>query len=107
VLRLKTPQDMEGLKAVQARLLDNAVRMLGVGGILIYCTCSLQKDEGERQIEALLQRKAPVVRLPVTPPETGGLETLITQEGDLRILPFHLAAHGGMDGFYIARLRRV
>ena len=43
----------------------------------------------------------------VQPDEVGGLEMLLTPAGEVRILPFHLAAHGGMDGFYAARLRRL
>jgi 16S rRNA (cytosine967-C5)-methyltransferase len=104
VLHLKTRKDMDGLMDTQARLLESAVRMLAPGGVLVYCTCSLQKDEGERQIARLLDKGAPVKRLPVDPGELGGLDSLITPEGDVRILPFHLAPLGGMDGFYISRL---
>ena len=35
-------------------LLDAAARMLNQGGVLVYCTCSLEMDEGERQIERFL-----------------------------------------------------
>ncbi len=107
VLHLKTPQDMQGLMEVQARLLAQAVRMLAPGGILIYCTCSLQKDEGERQIENLLSTGAPVSRMPILAGEIGGMDSLITPDGDVRVFPFHMAALGGMDGFYIARLRKA
>ena len=34
--------------------------------------------------------------------ELGGLDILLTTDGDVRILPFHQATHGGMDGFYIS-----
>lgn len=106
VYYLKTPQDMERLLVMQARLLDNAARILAPGGVLIYCTCSLQKAEGERQVESLLDRNDKIRRLPVAPAEIAGMDMLLTQEGDIRILPFHLAAHGGMDGFYISRLQK-
>ncbi len=104
VPHLKTPQDMASLMDTQSRLLHSAVRMLAPGGVLVYCTCSLQKDEGERQIEHLLKSGAPVGRLPVAAREIGGMDSLITSDGDIRVLPFHMAALGGMDGFYIARL---
>ncbi len=106
-LSLKTPQDMAGLMVVQERLLKNAVGMLAPGGVLIYCTCSLQKDEGERQVQVLLNTGAPVKRLPIAASEVGGLDSLITPDGDVRALPYHMAMHGGMDGFYIARLVRI
>jgi 16S rRNA (cytosine967-C5)-methyltransferase len=45
-------------------------------------------------------------RLPVTAAETGGLPVLLTPDGDVRTLPSHLAEQGGMDGFFMARLKR-
>ncbi len=107
ILRLKTAQDVESLVNLQTRLLRNAADMLGVGGVLIYCTCSLQRDEGERQIESLLAERPDMQRVPVAPAEIGDYEELIDPHGDLRILPFHLAPHGGMDGFFISRLTKT
>ncbi len=104
---LKMPRDMEGLIAVQSRLLAQAGKILGVGGLLIYCSCSLQKDEGERQVEAFLSRNPNFQRVPIAPEEIGNYGELIDPNGDLRILPFHLAAQGGIDGFYVARLTKV
>lgn len=104
VLHSKTPEDVERLTELQARLLENAASMLETGGILVYCTCSLQKAEGEAQIEFFLRHHPEMKRLPITAEDVAGVEESLTAEGDLRILPMHLAAHGGMDGFYIARL---
>lgn len=106
VLHLKTAQDVTRLAATQERLLDNACAQLAAGGMLVYCTCSLQKDESERQIENLLARNPAMRREPVMAAELPGMEALVTPEGDVRVLPYHLAAQGGMDGFFIARLRR-
>lgn len=106
VLHLKSPRDLDSLMDVQARILANAVNMLAPGGILVYATCSLQKAEGERQIDALLKRERSVQRFPVAPEEIGGIAGIITGQGDVRVLPYHLAALGGMDGFYIARLTK-
>jgi 16S rRNA (cytosine967-C5)-methyltransferase len=50
--------DIAGLVAQQARLLDAAWPMLGPGGRLVYATCSVLKDENERQIDAFLARTA-------------------------------------------------
>lgn len=107
ILHLKTAQDMESLIAVQARLLDHAAEILGVGGLLVYCTCSLQRAEGEAQVERLLAARPDLQRVPVAAAEIGDYAELIDANGDLRILPFHLAPHGGMDGFYAARLTKV
>jgi len=104
---LKTGADVARLASLQARLLDAAVAMLAPGGTLIYGVCSLEAEEGPRQVEQLQARGAPVRRVPVEAAEIGGLKQCITDEGDLRSLPCHLADQGGLDGFYAARLRRV
>ena len=101
---LKHPKDLESLANTQARLLENASGMLKSGGILIYCTCSLFKDEGENQIDAFLSAHPDYSRSPICSEEIGGMSEMIDANGDLRILPFHLATNGGMDGFYVARL---
>jgi 16S rRNA (cytosine967-C5)-methyltransferase len=81
--------------------------MMPPGSLIVYCTCSLQAEEGVDQIEALLAQGHPVRRRPVSATEVGGLVELITPAGDLRSLPCHLAEKGGMDGFYVARLERL
>ena len=104
---LKRPEDLPKLTALQDRLLDNAVAMTAPSGVIVYATCSLQPEEGPARIAALLARGAPVARFPIGHGEIGGLAELLTPEGELRSLPSHLAACGGMDGFYACRLRRV
>ncbi len=105
---LKTHADLTSLVDLQARLLQNALTMLAPGGILIYCTCSLQKAEGENQIARLLQAQGgQIERAPIAASEIGGLSELITAEGDLRIFPSHLGGIGGMDGFFVSRLRKL
>ncbi|MFV3074004.1 RsmB/NOP family class I SAM-dependent RNA methyltransferase [Niveispirillum fermenti] len=107
VARLKTEEDVEKLARIQSRLLYRAVDMLKPGGTLVYCTCSLQPEEGENQITNLLYRRPEMVIEPVTPDEVGGLTDLLTGDGFVRCTPGHLAEQGGMDGFFAARLRRT
>ena len=106
-LFLKSPADVARLVLVQDRLLEAAIRLTEPGGLLVYCVCSLQKEEGETRIEKLLSEGAPVTREPISADEVGGLPELITPDGDLRTLPCHLADRGGMDAFFAARLRRI
>ena len=103
---LKTPDDLAKLVPLQDRLLAAAVEMTAPGGVLVYCVCSLQPEEGPQRIAALLAAGAPVAFLPIDPAEIGGLAETITGTGELRTLPCHLAGLGGLDGFYAARLRR-
>jgi len=106
VPHLKTPEDVTRLASVQERLLGAAVDMLAPGGTLVYCTCSLEQQEGKQQVEKLLARGAPIKRVPVDPAEIGGLKECISAEGDVRTLPCHLAQLDGLDGFFAARLVR-
>jgi 16S rRNA (cytosine967-C5)-methyltransferase len=106
VPHLKTPDDVARLAAVQARLLDAAVDMLAPGGTLVYCTCSLEPQEGIDQVARLIARDHAVTRRPIAAHEIGGLAECLTGDGDLRTLPCHLAGRDGLDGFYAARLVR-
>jgi 16S rRNA (cytosine967-C5)-methyltransferase len=102
----RTPDDVTRMAELQARLLDAAVEMLAPGGVLVYASCSLQPEEGPLVIEQALGRALPLGRLPVQAVELDGLAVEITPAGDVRTLPSDLAGRGGLDGFFIARLRR-
>jgi len=107
ILRLKTPEDVVKLARAQGRLAARAVDLLKPGGILVYCTCSLQPEEGEVRIERLLASDDRVERLPIEADEIGGLSELLNERGEIRGLPGMLADLGGVDGFFVARLRRT
>ncbi len=102
----KTPEDVMRMATLQRQLLDAAVQMLEPGGILVYASCSLQPEEGALLIAQALATGLPMARLPVEARELGGLPVPITDDGDVRTLPCHLAERGGLDGFFISRLRR-
>jgi 16S rRNA (cytosine967-C5)-methyltransferase len=102
----KTLVDVARMAELQGRLLAAAVEMARPGGLVVYASCSLQPEEGPQVIEGALAAGLPVERLPVQPAELAGLAVDITPAGDVRTLPCHLAEQGGLDGFYIARLRR-
>jgi 16S rRNA (cytosine967-C5)-methyltransferase len=78
---------------------------------LVYCTCSLEPEEGVEIVRALLERDPRLQRQPIAAAEVGGLGELISPDGDLRTLPCHLAdpdsRMAGLDGFYAARLARI
>jgi 16S rRNA (cytosine967-C5)-methyltransferase len=102
----KTPQDLIQLIRLQGELLERATRLVRPGGTLVYCTCSLEPEEGEQQIARLLSTHPEMARRPVEPGEIGGLNEAITKDGDVRTLPCHWGEQGGMDGFFAARLVR-
>jgi len=105
---LKQEADIATLGALQARLLQKASALLEPGGTLIYCTCSLEPEEGEHAVAALLAADATLRRHPIQPSEVAGLAEIVTDEGELRTLPCHLPHPdpklAGLDGFYAARL---
>jgi 16S rRNA (cytosine967-C5)-methyltransferase len=107
VARIRGPEDVAELAAVQARLLGAAADLLAPGGVLVYAVCSLEPEEGRDQVARVLDERPELVRDPVEAAELGGLDMLLDGEGALRTLPCHLAEHGGMDGFYAARLVRA
>ncbi len=102
----KQPADVQRMTGLQDGLLDKAVDSLAPGGVLVYAVCSLQQEEGEQRIAALLHRRSGLDRQPIATEELRGLPVMIDDTGAVRTLPCHLAEKGGMDGFYIARLRR-
>ena len=107
---LKSESDITALIEMQRKLIDRAVELTKSGGMLIYCVCSLEPEEGERQIADLLARDDRVERVPISPAEAFGHPELLNNTGELRTLPFHFPDSeprwGGLDGFFAARLRR-
>ena len=103
----KNTADVDNLAVVQQRLLEAAVEMVKPGGIIVYCTCSLEPEEGENRITQLIASGAGVKELPVTNVEAGGFTELLNENGQLRTLPSHMIDIGGMDGFFAARLKKL
>jgi 16S rRNA (cytosine967-C5)-methyltransferase len=105
---LRQEADIAALTALQRRLLQKAAHLLRPGGTLVYCTCSLEPEEGEAQIAALLAADSGLKRVPIAAHEVAGLTDILTADGDLRTLPCHLPHDdprlAGLDGFYAARL---
>jgi len=105
---LRQEGDIAPMTALQKRLLQKAATLLKPGGTLVYCTCSLEPEEGEGAISALLAAESGLRRVPIDPAEVAGLAEIVTPAGDLRTLPCHLPHSdqrlAGLDGFYAARL---
>ncbi len=110
ILHLKREEDTAAAAALQSRLLDAAARLVKAGGLLVYCTCSLEPEEGERQIERFLDQRPDFRRQPTSAAEISADTAWVTPSGDLRTLPFHgetdQPGMSGMDGFFAARLVR-
>ncbi|MDQ7260784.1 methyltransferase domain-containing protein [Paracoccus sp. PS-1] len=103
--RIRDGAGLAELTGLQARLIDHALTLLKPGGRLVYATCSLLPAEGEDQLAAALARHP---GLTVEAPQAAGIEPgWITPQGGLRLRPDLWPERGGMDGFFIARLRKT
>lgn len=100
---IKDDSDIAGLVDLQTAMIDRALTFLKPGGRLVFCTCSLLAQEGEDQLTATLARHP---GLTVERPSLQGIDPdWITPDGGLRLRPDYWAELGGMDGFFMARLR--
>jgi 16S rRNA (cytosine967-C5)-methyltransferase len=108
---LKREADVGALAGAQRRLIERAATLVRPGGILVYCTCSLEPEEGVAVVDDLLARDGGLCRAPVAASEIGNLDELLTPAGDLRTLPCQLPdpepKMAGLDGFFAARINRL
>ena len=102
----RTAADIAALSRLQAAILANAASQLRPGGVLVYAVCSLEAEEGPDRIAGVLAENSELERLPIDASALGPIAAALTPDGDVQTLPCHLAAQGGMDGFFIARIRR-
>ncbi|MGE0844768.1 MAG: RsmB/NOP family class I SAM-dependent RNA methyltransferase [Flavobacteriaceae bacterium] len=103
--------DIVSLAGVQSAMLDRARGLLKPGGCLVYATCSLEPEEGEKQAEAFLARFPDMRRDRVDAEEAGIFSRCVDAAGDIRILPTALDGRepgfAGCDGFFAARFTRL
>lgn len=97
-IRYKSISEMDGLPALQLKILETQASYVKKGGVLLYSTCTLLKRENEEVVNAFLakHREYGLEPLPlpgVFPENKTGMLTLIPGEYDT-------------DGFFICRLRR-
>lgn len=90
----------------QRDLLRCCTDLLGHDGILLYCTCSLEPEEGENQVEAFLAEHKNFKEIKDVPADLKSFVKEGVRGIGLRTFPTLLADRGGMDGFFIARLQR-
>ena len=105
VPHLKQPEDVARLAVVQENLLRAAVEMLRPGGTLVYCTCSLEPEEGPRRIEALLRSRR-AGRAPADRRRTSSARRPSGSPPRAICAPCRAISreYDGIDGFYGARL---
>lgn len=95
---LRRPTDIGQLALIQARLLSTLWPLVKPGGRLLYCTCSVFRDEGDHQIKAFLARNTDALLMP----SPGHL--LPQGSSEAAVLPDNLKREH--DGFYYALLEK-
>lgn len=107
IMYQKKEEDIFSLAKLQSDLLDASWRLLKKDGILVYCTCSLEKEEGEYQIENFIKRKKDSILEKINTQEIDKKLKVSNKNKWLRIFPNSLDFEGGNDGFFIARIKKV
>lgn len=96
----KTPDDAASIARLQRQMLSAVSGLVKPGGILVYSTCTIEREENQRAVAEFLRDHAEFIAEPF---EVPALEALPQAGGaGVQILPNQF----GSDGFYIARLRR-
>jgi len=97
-IRLKDPDTMKDLPALQLQILQNQANYVKKGGVLLYSTCTLVRRENEGVVEKFLKSNPEFVTEPLTLPEPFPKN----ESGWLALVP----GEYDTDGFFICRLRR-
>ncbi len=102
----KDGQEFASLIELQTAMIDHAWSLVRPGGRLVFCTCSLLPDEGEMQVEDALTRHKDMTADP-SAFDLPGLDAGWRDGMGLRTRPDYWSDLGGMDGFYMASLRKA
>jgi 16S rRNA (cytosine967-C5)-methyltransferase len=92
--------DLAVLTASQRDLLAAAAAIVAPGGLLVYSTCSLEREENDAQVDEFLAGRPEWV---LDPPPRGAVPDSVLDAGRLRVLP----QRHDVDGAFAARLRRT
>ena len=95
----KKEKELKEIQTIQRKILENASKYVKVGGNLLYSTCTINKDENEKNIRWFLKNHD---NFKVKTINFGSAENLVYDElGCVTVLPNEY-----MDGFFIANLYR-
>lgn len=92
---LRKETDIAALTILQKTILNAIWPLLASGGMLLYATCSVLKEENEEQIQDFLSTHIDAIELPITSDEWG-IPGICGRQ--------IMTGESSMDGFYYARL---
>ena len=94
---LRRADDIPPLQALQQSILRAVWPLLAPGGIMVYATCSILKQENEQQIAAFLAAHPDAIELPID--ATWGVAGSHGRQ--------IMTGESAMDGFYYARIGKA
>lgn len=97
-IRYKDPKELEDLPQIQGEILANVAGYVRPGGVLLYSTCTLRREENEEVVQAFLAGHPEFHREAFRLPGPLGL----VEAGECTLWPQRLET----DGFFLARLRK-
>ena len=100
-IKYKPPEEFAGLPEIQYQILETSARYVKSGGTLVYSTCSMLKDENERQIARFL-KDHPEFEIDALPDTVPSALRAHYGENGLQLLP----CRDGVEGFFVARMKR-
>lgn len=104
----RSQSDVKDRVVLQRKMIAKAVENLKPGGVLVYCVCSLEPDEGEDQARWAAETFPQLRLFPALRVDNGALNEMVTRQGYLRTHPGQIVPGGGtLDGFFIARFKKV
>ncbi|WP_404333903.1 16S rRNA (cytosine(967)-C(5))-methyltransferase RsmB [Planococcus rifietoensis] len=95
----KTPDDFGRLQTIQLALLDEAVKLLKPGGILVYSTCTVDTEENRGTAEKFMNTHPQMEQIPAELPAAFKSKG----KGFVQVFPQDF----GSDGFFIASFRKT
>ncbi len=95
----KTPEDVKNLVRIQSRMIDKAAEMVRPGGLLVYSTCTIIRDENDQVVEEFLLRRRD---FELEPANEFFDESLVTERGFVKTYP----VCENLSGAFAARLKR-
>ena len=111
VLHLKNIEDVNRQVELQQKLLKQALASIKTDGIVLYCTCSISKSEGEQVVKHVLENTPNTSLLAAKITDINkingkNLSDNVIDNGVLRTLPYYEENHGGMDSFFAALIQK-
>ncbi|MBU5590871.1 16S rRNA (cytosine(967)-C(5))-methyltransferase RsmB [Clostridium sp. MSJ-4] len=96
----KSLKNLKDIVEIQRNIMDNASKYVKKGGVLLYSTCTLNKEENEENVKWFLNNHSDFKLEKVFFGDANNI--IYSEEGYATILP-----QENMDGFFIARLIKV